>query len=202
MPSYLGALRPLLLLIIVGYSVAADLNNYAEFQVDDDISSISTSPPDDGPGYNSLAGPASGFADEKPVNPWEQTSTVYPIDGSLGSAVAIGCQAYGNPKSNRKRRARRDIPMCPSNYLLPPTPNKVTAPAGQQPDIGSGDKKSPIPEPSPDLNLKMPVLLEPQDDKRCYSEHFPIELCSRLVDAIKVTYGSIFWKLPVCHPRT
>lgn len=202
MPSYLGALRPLLLLIVVGYSVAADLNNYAEFQVDDEISSISNSPPDDGPGYNSLPGSASGFTDEKLVNPWEQTSTVYPIDGSLGSAVAIGCQAYGDPKSNRKRRVRRAIPMCPSNYLSPPTPKKVTAPAGQQLNIGGGDKKSPIPEPTPDLELKMPVLLEPQDDKRCYLEHFPVELCSTEADAVKVTYGSIFWKLPVCHPRT
>lgn len=201
MPSCLGALPPLLLLIIVGYSVAADLNNYAEFQVDDKISSISNASPDDGPGHNSLPGSASPFTDEKVVNPWKQTSTVYPIDASLGSAVAIGCQAYGDPKINRKRRARRDIPMCPSNYLSPPTPKKVTAPARQQLSIGGGDEKSPIPEPTPDLELKMPVLLEPQDDKRCYLEHFPVELCSREADAVKVTYGSIFWKLPVCHPR-
>lgn len=202
MPSYSGALRPLLLLLIVGYSVAADLNNYAEFQVDDDITSISNSPPDDGPGYSSLAGSASWIADEKPVNYWEQTATEYPIDRSLGSAVAIGCQAYGNPNSNRKGRARRDIPMCRSNYFLPPTPKKVTAPAGQQPNIGSGDKKSPIPEPSPDLELKMPGLLESQDGKQCHLEFFPYQLCSTVADARKVTYGSIFWRLPVCHPRT
>lgn len=199
MPAYLGALRPLLLLLIVGYSIAADLNNYAEFQVDDDKTSISNPPPDDGPGYDSLASSASGITDEQPVNPWEQTSTVYPIDGGLGSAVASGCQAYGDPKSNRKRRARRDVPMCPSNFL-PPTPKKGTAPTGQQPGIGSGDEQNPIPEPSPDL--KMPVLLIPQDDKQCYIEFFPYELCSIEASAIKVTYGSIFWRLPVCHPRT
>lgn len=73
MPSYLGALRPLLFLFIVGYSVAADLNNYAEFQVDADVTSISNSPLDDGPGYNSRAGSASGITNFKPVNPWEQT---------------------------------------------------------------------------------------------------------------------------------
>lgn len=202
MPSYLGAFGPLLLFLIVGYSVAADLNNYAEFQVDDDITSTSNSPLDDALGYNSMAGSASGITDEKPVNPWEQTSTVYPIDGSLGSAVAIGCQAYGNSKSNRKSRARRDISMCRSNYFLPPTPKKVTAPVRQQPNIGSGGEKSPIPEPSPDLELKVPGLLEPQDDKQCYLEFFPYQLCSTVADARKVTYQSIFWKLSVCHPRT
>lgn len=203
MPSYMGALWPLLLLLIVGYSIAADFNDYAEFQVDDDKTSISNPPLDDGLGYNSLASSASGITDEQPVNPWEQTSTVYPIDGSLRSAVASGCQPYyGDPKSNRKRRARRDVLMCPSNYFLSPTPEKATAPAGQQPGIGSGDKKSPIPEPSPDPELKMPVLLEPQNDKQCYIEFFPYELCSTLANANKVTYGSIFWRLPVCHPRT
>lgn len=199
MPACLVALRPLLLLLIVGYSIAADLNNYAKFQVDDDNTSISTPPPDDEPGYDSLASSASGITDEQPVNPWEQTSTVYTIDGSLGSAVASRCQAYGDPKSNRKRRARRDVPMCPSNFL-PSTPKKVTAPTAQPPGIGSGDEQKPIPELSPDL--KMPVILKPQDDKQCYIEFFPYELCSTVANAVKVTYGSIFWRLPVCHPRT
>lgn len=68
MPSYLGALRPLLLLLIVGYAVAADLNNYAEFQVDDDITSISNSHSDDGNILEATSVPSSYVIPHFPTN--------------------------------------------------------------------------------------------------------------------------------------
>lgn len=201
MSSCLGALKTLLLLFTVGSTVAAGLNNYAEFQIDGDIASIPNSPPIDGSGYNSVSASAGGITDEEPVNLWEQTSTPYPIDESLGSPIASGCQANGNPNSSRKRRARREIPMCRSNYFLPSSPKGVTAPTGQQPDIGSGNKQGPIPDPSPDPELKMPTIIDPPTDDDCVTPSFTIKLCSRVEDARKVTYASIFWRLPVCHPR-
>lgn len=201
MPSSLGELRILLLLFTLGYSVAAGLDSYAEFQVDGDLASILNFPPNDGPGYNSVAASASGIPDENPVNLWEQTSTPYPTDESLGSPIASGCQANGSPNSSRKRRARREIPMCRSNYLLPSTPKKVTAPTGQQQNIEGGDNRGPTPEPSPDPELKMPVLIDPPSDDDCVTPSFTYKLCSTEADAIKVTYASIFWRLPKCHPR-
>lgn len=201
MPSCLGGFRTLLLLFTLGCSVAVGLNNYAEFQVDGDIASIPNSPPNDGPDYNFVAASASGITDEKPANPWGATSTPYPIDENLGSPIASGCQVNGNPNRSRKSRARRDIPMCRSNFLLPSTPKKVTVPTGQQPNIESGDKKSPIPEPSSDPELQMPVLIDPQTEEDCITPSFTYKLCSTEANAVKVTYASIFWRLPTCHPR-
>lgn len=127
----LGGLRALLLFFIVCHSVAVDLNNFAEFQVASDIASVPDSHPNNGSDDNSMAASANGITDETPANLWEQTSPSYTIDESLGSPIASGCQPNGNPNINRKRRARREIPMCRSNYALPLTPKKVTTPTGQ-----------------------------------------------------------------------